>query len=71
MIKECPITINNEAVTVCMYDDVAIQFPSVHDTKKTFLMVEYKNGHYNIVEENAAPVEPETRAAKKGTKSEE
>ena len=51
MVKECPITINNEAVTVAMYDDVAVQFPSIHDKYAQSLKVNYKNNRYTIVDE--------------------
>ena len=55
MIKECPITINNEAVTVCKYDDVLVQFPSIHDKNAKMLKVSYKNDLYKIVVDDKKP----------------
>lgn len=55
MIKECPITINNEAVTVCKYEDVLVQFPSIHDKNAKMLKVSYKNGLYKIVVDDKKP----------------
>lgn len=51
MVKECLVTLNNEAVTVVRFDDKNIQFPSINkDAKKVF--VSYENGKFAIVDEN-------------------
>ena len=50
MIKECVITINNEAVTVAAYDDVLVQFPSIHSPKAKTVNVNRKNNRYYIVD---------------------
>lgn len=52
MAKECPITINNEAVTVCQYDETLIQFPSIHDMKAKTVSVTQKNGRYYVASEH-------------------
>lgn len=50
MVKECPITINNEAVTVAAYDEVLVQFPSIHNPKAKTVNVNRKNNRYYIVD---------------------
>lgn len=51
MVKECPVVLNNEVVTVVKYGDIDIQFPSIHkDDKKVF--VNYEGGRYSIVDKN-------------------
>lgn len=52
-MKVCPITINNEAVTVCKYDETLIQFPSIHDAKAKTVNVVMKNRLYYIAEDKA------------------
>lgn len=49
MIKECPILINNTAVTVVKYDDVEVQFPAINKDVKT-VFVDFTEGKYNIVD---------------------
>ena len=66
MIKECPVILNNEAVTVVRYDDITIQFPSIkHDAKKVF--VNYENDKYTIVDK-MPDEKPKTTAKKRTTK---
>ncbi len=61
MIKECPVLLNNEAVTVVKYGDAEIQFPSIKkDAKK--VNVKFDNGKYSIVDD-AAKAEPEIKPA--------
>lgn len=65
MILECPVIINNNAVTVVKYGNIDIQFPSVRKDVKT-LMVKCDNGKYSLVnhvEEIEPVVENETRTA--------
>lgn len=58
MTKDCPITINNELVTVCKFDEVLVQFPSIHDNKAKTVKASFKNGRYTIVDnEKEKPVE--------------
>lgn len=59
MIKECPILLNNSAVTVVRYEKVEVQFPSIHRKEKT-VFVKYENGKYEIVEKPVPAKEPET-----------
>lgn len=49
MTKQCPVILNNKAVTVVGFDDIEIQFPSVNKDVKT-VFVKYENGKYTIVE---------------------
>lgn len=65
MILECPVIINNNAVTVIKYGNIDVQFPSVRKDVKT-LMVKCDNGKYSLVnhvEEIEPVVENETRTA--------
>lgn len=48
MIKDCRVVINNEAVTVVRFEDIDIQFPSIHSNSK-FVRVLYQEGKYKIV----------------------
>lgn len=62
MIKECPVIINNDAVTVVRFEDTDVQFPSIHkDVKK--VNVKYDNGKYSIAyqEVKAEPVKETTK----------
>ena len=71
MIKECPITINNEAVTVAKFGETSVQFPSIHRDAKT-IFVSYENGSYQIVDKPAEEPKSATKVAKfkkKTTKS--
>ena len=49
MVKECPILINNTAVTVVKYGDVEVQFPAINKNAKT-IFVDYVEGKYTIVD---------------------
>lgn len=65
MILECPVIINNNAVTVVKYGNIDVQFPSVRKDVKT-LMVKCDNGKYSLVNhvEGIEPVvENATRTA--------
>ena len=65
MILECPVIINNNAVTVIKYGNIDVQCPSVRKDVKT-LMVKCDNGKYSLVnhvEEIEPVVENETRTA--------
>lgn len=50
MIKECPVIINNDAVTVVRFDGNDIQFPSVNREGVKTLNVKFENGIYSIVD---------------------
>lgn len=54
MVKECLVTINNEAITVVRYGDTDIQFPSIHKDVNT-VFVSYEGGKYFIVDKNYKP----------------
>lgn len=79
MVKECPVTINNDAVTVAKFGETSIQFPSIHRESKT-VFVSYENGKYKIIDKpadepkTATPVAKQkkktTRSVKKTEKSE-
>ena len=54
MIKECPIIINNDAVTVVRFGDTDIQFSPIMDDKRT-VNVKFENGVYSIVDHAEEP----------------
>lgn len=69
MIKECIVTLNNDAVTVVKYGDVDVQLPAIHREAKS-IFVNYENGKYFVVDKDykskCAPA-TETKGAKKKT----
>ena len=51
MIKDCKVVLNNEAVTVVRFDNIEIQFPSIH-RNVMYVRVLHKNGEYSIVDDD-------------------
>lgn len=49
MTKQCPVILNNKAVTVVRFDNIEIQFPSIHKDAET-VFVKFEDGKYTIVE---------------------
>lgn len=66
MIKECVVKINNDDVTVAQYDNIDIQFPSVHEDVKV-VYVDCENGRYKIVTETDFKNQNEKKTTKKET----
>lgn len=56
MVKECPVIMNNDLVTVVRYDGIDIQLPSVGKDAKSVLIIKHSNGSYQIVD-SAEPVD--------------
>ena len=56
MVKECPVIISNECVTVVRYDGIDIQLPSIGKDAKSVLIIKHSNGSYQIVD-SAEPVD--------------
>ena len=54
MIKECPVILNNDVVTVVKFGDTEIQFSSIMKDVKT-VKVKYENGKYSIVNHAEEP----------------
>lgn len=52
MAKKCPITLNNDAVTCFLYDDVEVQVPPIGHLNATHVYVDHKDGKYIVVDEN-------------------
>lgn len=51
MVKNCPVILNNDAVTVIEFDGVKVQLPSINkDAEK--VCVSFENGRYEIVSES-------------------
>lgn len=50
MVKECPVIINNDCVTVVRYDGIDIQFPSVGKDTKSVFVTKHSNGSYHITD---------------------
>ncbi len=48
MVKECKVTINNDALTVVRFDDIDIQFPAINKNAAT-VKVLFKDGKYKVV----------------------
>lgn len=51
MIKQCPVIINNGAVTVVSFDGIDIQFPYCFKEDINTLNVKFEDGKYSIVDE--------------------
>ena len=48
MVKKCEVILNNEAVTAVRFDNVEVQFPSIHKGAE-YVNVLYDCGKYKIV----------------------
>lgn len=49
MIKNCSVIVNNEAVTVVVFDGKEVQLPSIkREARKVF--VKFENGIYEVVD---------------------
>lgn len=76
MIKECAVKLNNNYVTVVVYENIEIQFPAIHKSVDT-VYVKSENDRYSIVddmEETVIDEKPKRKSASKKTtieKSEE
>ena len=66
MIKECPVIITNDAISVVKYDNIEIQFPSLGKLKSVF--VEFKDGKYSIVKNLESAEKTEAKKKKKTIK---
>ena len=67
MIKECPVILNNEAVTVVKFGDVSVQLPSIKKDAKT-VFVKCENEKYSVVDgiqDGTEEVKPETKSTVK------
>lgn len=49
MVKRCEVIKNNDAVTVVLFGETEIQFPSIHKNVKTVYVCSSKEG-YHIVD---------------------
>ena len=56
MVKECPVIMSNECVTVVRYDGIDIQLPSIGKDAKSVLIIKHSNGSYQITD-SAEPVD--------------
>lgn len=70
MIKDCRIVLNNEAVTVVRFDDIDIQFPSIHKDAKS-VRVLYQGGKYSIVDSDYQEIVKDNKKKNKKTTVEE
>lgn len=68
MVKECLVTLNNEAVTVVKFDNIDIQFPSIHKNEET-VFVKVEDGKYSIVDKPDEVIDTETKIEKPATKT--
>jgi hypothetical protein len=51
MVKKCIVKLNNDAVTVVVYNGIDIQLPSIHKEAK-FVNVIFKDGKYIVVDDD-------------------
>lgn len=58
MTKECPVIINNAAVTVVKFDNTEVQFPSIGTDAKT-VKVKFAKGKYTLVGDSEPEVKSE------------
>ena len=49
MIKECPVILNNDAITVVKFNGEEVQFPSIQKDEKK-VSVKFEDGKYTIVD---------------------
>ena len=76
MVKKCKVILNNDAVTVVRFDNIEVQFPSIHKEDE-YVNVLYKDGKYKIVDSDYAESAPTIkntdvrRKTKKTTEKEE
>lgn len=72
MVKECPVILNNELVTVVKYGEIDVQFPSIKKKAKT-IFVQFKDGEYTIVDElpKETAIKPTRKRKKTTDKNEE
>ena len=66
MIRKCIVTINNDDVTVVQYDNIDIQFPSIHKNAKV-IYVDGEHGKYTIVAKSDFNNQNEKKTTKKET----
>lgn len=52
MVKECPVIVNNDAVTVVKFDGKEVQFSSINERDAKTLKVKLENGKYYIVDKH-------------------
>lgn len=50
MIRECNVIINNDEVTVFVYNGIEVQIPSIHQQEATKIFVDEKDGIYTVVD---------------------
>ena len=60
MVKECPVLVNNDQVTVVKFNNTDVQFPSIKKNCKS-VFVNFENGKYSIVEKPVVNKEPENK----------
>lgn len=65
-MKECPVILNNDAVTVIQYGDKKVQIPSIKKDVKT-VMIDYKDGHYTVAKKQEKPAQKKKTTKKKET----
>lgn len=51
MIKQCPVIINNGAVTVIKFGDIDVQLPYCNKKDIKTLNVKFENGQYSIIDD--------------------
>ena len=70
MIKEYPIKLNNEAVTVVDVDGVSVQFPSINNNTVQTVKVDCRDDWYFIVDDESIASVATPKSKKKSAETE-
>ena len=72
MAKKCNIVVNNDDVTVFMYEGIAVQIPSIHKANAKTIIIEENNGVYTVVDDKkvSLPKQPTVKAKEPAKKIE-
>lgn len=68
MVKDCRVILNNEAVTVVRFDNIDIQFPSIHKESK-YVRVLFKDGKYKVVDSDYQEYNEDSKSRHKNKKT--
>lgn len=66
MVQDCKVILNNDLVTVARFNNIDIQFPSIHKAADS-VRVLYKDGKYTIVDPDYQEVIKKNKKSKKTT----
>ena len=64
MIKKCKVILNNDLVTVIVYDGNLVQIPSIQDKYAEFVNIWFNDGHYKVVADDFVEPTKEVKVEK-------